>query len=66
MSADRPPTCLAEAADGTRCREPGTVPDPQHGGLVCWRHDPERWRRFCWDEDDITLTQADEADEEDT
>jgi hypothetical protein len=30
--------------------------------MVCWRHNPERWRRFVWTEEDlegITLTAAD-------
>jgi hypothetical protein len=48
----RTPACIASEDDGTRCQALGTIPDPQRGGLVCARHDPERWRRFVWDEED--------------
>jgi hypothetical protein len=64
--------CIAYRDDGTLCREPATILDPQRGGMVCWQHDPERWRRFCWTEEDaegLTITGPDGeplADEEDT
>jgi hypothetical protein len=62
MSADPQPTCLAHDADGAHCQEPATIPDPDRGGLVCWRHAPERWRRFTWTEEDaegVTWTRPD-------
>jgi hypothetical protein len=71
-----PATCLAYQPDGSLCRQPATILDPERGGLVCWRHDPAREDRFTWTEDDaegLTLTlpdgtiidlAADEAPEE--
>jgi hypothetical protein len=51
--------CVASQEDGMRCPEPETTPDPERGGRVCWRYDLERWRGFCWtDEDEITITPA--------
>jgi hypothetical protein len=51
-STDPTSSCLAAEADGTPCPEPGTISDPDGGGLVCWRHDPDRSDRFCWTEED--------------
>jgi hypothetical protein len=59
---DPAPTCIAYRDDGSLCREEATILDSEWGGMVCRLHDPERWRRFCWTEEDaegMTLTTAD-------
>jgi hypothetical protein len=59
---NRTPACIAYRDDGTLCRAPATILDLERGGLVCWRHDPDRFDRFGWSDGDLTITQPPEEE----
>jgi hypothetical protein len=60
--AQKTPRCVAVHDDGTRRPEPGTIRDPERGGRVCGRHDPARWDRSCWTDEDELIIEAPEEE----
>jgi hypothetical protein len=53
---DRTPACIAYRDDGTLCRAPAPILNPERGGLVCWRHDMARADRFGWSDGAIIIS----------